>query len=267
MALGMLITVLAGLNLLSLSLTHGFDQPGWGRDLIDLNREGSLGTWLSGLLLATLAVMCVACAAQDAQAGGCWRRNWLLLALALLHVSMDELLAIHERVSAAVQQSLGTDGTFYFAWTIPASGLILAFAGVQARFLLHLTPLVRNQMLVAAAIFLTGALGLELVESAAFVLSAQEQSLLFNSLSAVEEHGADGDRTHHDRPAAPVPARPPRRAAGRRRSQLEQPCPVICSCAAVAHDGAGRGSGPPHNPRRVTGRGVRRTLAPTPCPP
>lgn len=181
------VIVLALLNVLSLALTHGFDRPEAGRDLLDLNREGSFGTWVNGMLAVATAVVTLLCGVQDTRDGGRWRRHWQILAAAFLYVSIDELLAIHERVSAAVQVGLGTSGALYFAWVIPAVLCVAVLALYQVRFLAALDRNTRRRLLVAATVFLLGAVGLELVESYVFVPGQEQQSLLFDGLSAVEE--------------------------------------------------------------------------------
>ncbi len=188
-ALGVGVAVLALLNVVAIVLRHGLGHE-WVlgfRDLIDLNREGSFGTWFAGLLLAALAAVSVLCGVQDQRLGGRWRRNWFLLAGAFVYVSMDEILAIHERVALVVRPALGTSGALYFAWTIPALLLVALFGLVQLRFLAQLARATRLRLFAAAGVFLTGAVGLEMIESAVFTAAGRQQTLLFDSLSAVEE--------------------------------------------------------------------------------
>ena len=50
--------------------------------------------------------------------------------LLFVFVSMDEALAIHERLNGPVRAALGTGGLFYWAWIIPygAAAILIALA-------------------------------------------------------------------------------------------------------------------------------------------
>lgn len=183
------VAVLALLNVLALALRYGVaGGTSWSwLELLDLNRESSLGTWVAGTLLTVLALVCLACGLQERRRGGRWERNWALLAVAFAYVSIDEVLAVHERVAPPVREALDLDGALYFAWTLPALVLVAVFGLVQLGFLTALPRTTRTRLLAAAGLFLTGAVGLELVESAVFTAAGNEFTLTFDGLSAVEE--------------------------------------------------------------------------------
>ena len=144
---------------------------GLGRDtafgivpLLDLNQESSLGTWVSGLLLATCAVLsaCGALAARGPERP--WRANWWLLSGVFLLLSMDEVSAVHDKLTPYLRAALGgTTGVLYFAWVLPALVLGLVFLLLQLRFLRHLGP-TGSALALAGCVYVLGAAGFEMAQ-------------------------------------------------------------------------------------------------------
>lgn len=187
--LAAVITGLLLLTVVALALDYG---PGDGRgvelELLNMGREGSLATWLAGSLLTALAVVSLLCGHADDREGGRWRRHWYLLAAAFLYVSIDELLEIHERLSDGLQAVFDTGGALYYAWVVPALVVVAVFGLVQLRFLLRLPRWTRTRMLLAAAVFVGAAVGLEMVESVVYTSAgADDLTLTFEVLTMLEE--------------------------------------------------------------------------------
>ena len=158
--------VLAAGQAVSILLRYGL-----GRDtafgivqLLDLNQESSLGTWVAAVLLTTCAVLsaCGAITARGAERA--WRSNWWLLSAAFLLLSMDEVGTVHDRLTPYLRAALGgSSGVLYFAWVLPALVLGLVFLLVQLRFLRHLGPTGRG-LALAGIVYVTGAAGFEMTQ-------------------------------------------------------------------------------------------------------
>lgn len=131
-----------------------------------LDGEQNLPTWFSSMLLFTAAgLLCViGMTARAQQRRFAW--HWLVLAGIFAFMSMDEVAAFHELLIVPVREWLDLGGVFYFAWVLPAM-IICAILG-----LIYL-PLVRSLparfrwgLVLAGTIYLSGAVGMELVGGA-----------------------------------------------------------------------------------------------------
>jgi len=94
------------------------------------------------------------------------RFYWTSLAVLFICTAVDEAWAIHERLTGPVGRlfnlSHGNAGVFYFAWVIPGAAVALGLAFAYWRFL-HRQGATGRMMMLAAAIFVGGALGMEMV--------------------------------------------------------------------------------------------------------
>jgi hypothetical protein len=115
--------------------------------------EGGPWTWLSvGLLLVTAWAL-VAATRDRAD-----RRWWLAVAAGFVYLAVDEGLMVHERFNDVVGS--GNDA---YGWALPGAVLALGAALPFARWFFRLEPPLRNQLLVAALLFIGGAIGFEVL--------------------------------------------------------------------------------------------------------
>ena len=145
--------------------------PYFGHDyillrLLDLNEERSAGTFYSvvGLLACAVALLVLAFAARrrDSRWPGdaLW---WMGLSALFVFMSADEGLALHEVLMVHIRKALHASGLLYYAWVVPYSGLALVVVLLYARFLLRLPRAIAIQFVVAGAVYVSGAVGLEMV--------------------------------------------------------------------------------------------------------
>ncbi|HET7501328.1 MAG TPA: hypothetical protein VFK02_10010, partial [Kofleriaceae bacterium] len=80
------------------------------------------------------------------------------IAIALGYVSLDEAAEIHEHLGGLI----GTHGILYFDWVIFAAALLVVLVGLYFRFVFALPPATRNGLIIAAVIYVLGAVGMEL---------------------------------------------------------------------------------------------------------
>ena len=121
---------------------------------LSLSYEANLPTWMSSGLLLVCAIVAGAIAA----ARPLWHRQWWGITAILGWMSLDEAAELHEHLGGLI----GTNGIFYFDWVIPATAVVLALALVYLPFVRALEARTRNRLLIAAAIYLGGALVMEL---------------------------------------------------------------------------------------------------------
>jgi hypothetical protein len=156
---GFLLFGIAG----ALVLAHILAVVFWYRDLLpiddwlyisffDLDEEESIGTWFSALILfaaGQLALLQYRC--TKAVAGG-WSLWWLLLAIGFHLLSLDEVAGFHEFVNTVVEDT---------HWTTYGAILVLVVAAAYLPFLWALPPRTRWYFILAGAIYVGGAVGVE----------------------------------------------------------------------------------------------------------
>lgn len=119
-----------------------------------LSSEANVPTWFSSVLLAGCAVAAGAIASR-AQA---WRRHWWGICVALAYVSLDETAELHENLGG----HFDLHGLLYFDWVIWAALAVAILAVIYWPFLRALSSPTRERLILAAVIYVGGALVMEL---------------------------------------------------------------------------------------------------------
>lgn len=155
--------------------------------LFNLSGEGNIPAWFSALGLMVCAGLLAFIAAEKASRRD--RRfinNWRLLAVIFLYISIDEAAQIHELLIDPIRLALGVGGFLYFAWVIPFSILLIIFLIAYIPFLRHLPKEIRFLFIFAGAVYVGGALGIELVSGYVFDYYP-EATLVRGGLATLEE--------------------------------------------------------------------------------
>jgi hypothetical protein len=186
-----LTTFVIALAILSVS-GHGL-QYFYGNDrfteyvrVFNISGEANVAAWFASFSLAICAALLLGIALIKRKVGGPYVGHWAVLALGFLYISIDETAQIHEILIDPLQATFNTSGFFLDAWVIPAIFVVLVLAAAYTRFLLHLPPRTRNLFVLAAALFLGGALGLEML-SAYVYDNMVDQIILRGALATMED--------------------------------------------------------------------------------
>ena len=126
--------------------------------LLSLSYEQNLPSFYSAALLLGCALL-LALIAHGAKTNG--ERLvpfWWILSAGFLYISIDEVLSFHEELSTLM--ALG--GVLHFSWVIPAAILVLVVGVAYIPFLRALPRSMRIRFLLAGAIYVGGAVGMEL---------------------------------------------------------------------------------------------------------
>lgn len=150
-------------------------------------REASVPTLYSTVQLLVAAMLLAAIAFWHQRAGNPRSRTWWLLAGVVAFLALDESTLIHERFIGPTRALLGIgSGPLLFAWVIPAAIATVVFALAIRRFAGSLPRPTRRLTTTAFALFVTGALGVELVGSA-YASSNGREMFAYTLIVAVEE--------------------------------------------------------------------------------
>ena len=152
-------------TLLQLSL-HLTGQPHpFVAKLFYVDTERNLPTAFSCLLLLFAALLLALVSVLEAQRGAPLR-HWVLLCLGFGLMTVDEAWSIHERAIEPLRALLGEEqdlGVLYYAWVVPGIVLVALLTVYFWRFLGRLPARTALAFAAAGAIYLGGAIGMELI--------------------------------------------------------------------------------------------------------
>jgi hypothetical protein len=152
--------------------------------LLDVRAEGSLHTWFNVSVLTVGSLLHAGVAVMARRGGGvCW--PWVLTATSLALLSLDDLLALHEKLEPLGRALGGGSGALHFAWLVPGLVLAAGFLAVTVVAARRLPVGSRRWMTVGVVAFLVAAVGLELLGGS--VLDGQGDGALYIVVSHAEE--------------------------------------------------------------------------------
>lgn len=134
-----------------------------------LSGEANVPTWASSLLWALAALAAVGCGQRSSVERH--QRTWRLAALGLLFLSCDEVAMLHEELGRVVERllktSLALSPSVWIPWSVTLGPLMVvgaAWIWRRLRECLSDSPAARRRIQAGLLVFLTGAIGLELIE-------------------------------------------------------------------------------------------------------
>src|ERR671932_721750 len=126
-----------------------------------LDREANVPSWFSSALLLTAAAMLALVALDALGRKARWGRHWAGLSVVFAVLSLDETAEIHERIGPWLPAHLHLHGPLHYAGVLPALALALFVGITYVRFLRAHPRRTLLGILIAAAIYITGAAGVE----------------------------------------------------------------------------------------------------------
>lgn len=166
MALLAMISLLAIINVLGLLHSHfglfGERSLENSINLFNMDREGNIPTLFSSFLIFLCAVIIYLIGKSMKESKEPYV-GWFLMGWVFLFLSLDEGAQFHELLISMVRSRIETTGLFYFAWMIPYMMLVILFIIVFIPFLKRLPGETRNLFILSGAIFLLGAVGMEML--------------------------------------------------------------------------------------------------------
>lgn len=114
--------------------------------------------------------------------------KWAILSFGFFIMALDEAFQFHERLNIPVGRLLGDGslGVFYFPWTIPGIALVFVLGVYFLKFLFDLPAATRNRFILAAVLYVGGAIGVELIGSRHAELHGYE-NWAYSMIATLEE--------------------------------------------------------------------------------
>ena len=129
----------------------------------DLGHEPSIPALYSSLALMASAVLLGLIAVARQRQHARYVKHWFGLAFLFVAFSIDECVMFHEMVDTGLSRLLDSHGFLHFAWVIPGSLLAAAVGVTYIGFLAHLDKVTRWLFIGSGALFVFGAIGMEMV--------------------------------------------------------------------------------------------------------
>jgi hypothetical protein len=169
-----------------LYLFAGHDYIFGLRPLFHLDNEGAFPTMYSAVNMLFCSALLATIAACSRRAGTGYSFHWAALSIIFLFLATDEAFELHEKLNDPLREFLNISGVFYFAWVIPYGIAVLVFLAAYMKFLIHLPGKTRALFILAGAIFLSGAMGMEFAGGSHYETYGSG-NLVYSSLVVVEE--------------------------------------------------------------------------------
>lgn len=135
--------------------------------MFDLDMERNIPTLFSSILLLISAFLfyLLSKTAIDKK-----HRYWFGLSMVFVFLAFDESAKIHEKLGDFTEKFIDASGYFYYPWFIGYGILVLLLGIVYIRFFWNMERNVFLSFMLAAILFLTGAIGFD-------ILGAKEASM------------------------------------------------------------------------------------------
>ncbi len=170
----------------SVSIYTGHDVIMGAVPLFNLNAEVNIPTLYSTLLLFFASILLFILGSAYKNIDRWFTKYWYFLSLIFFFLTIDEFSSIHERLGDFTRQALNTTGYLHFAWVIPYAIIVIIIGILLLKFLLKLDKSIAKGFVISGAIFVFGAIGLEIL-GAKEAFESGQNSLLFIGLSTIEE--------------------------------------------------------------------------------
>jgi hypothetical protein len=156
--------------------------------LFYVDMEQNIPTYFSVLLILLAAFLLTVIAILNGKQRIPHGSKWMILSFGFLIMAYDEAFQVHERLNLPVGTLLGdgTLGVFFFPWVIPGIVLVFVVGLFYSRFLLNLPSTTRFRFLMAATLYLGGAIGVELIGSRHAELHGYE-NWTYSMIATLEE--------------------------------------------------------------------------------
>lgn len=166
----------------------GFGHVSHIRTIFDFEYDANLTTWYSSvtLLFCSLLLMLIAIAKKNHRDS--YTRHWQMLSLIFAVMSLDEVAMLHERAGNLIDilSPVEFSGWLNYQWVLLGIPLTLIIAIAYFKFIIHLPARTRNLFILAGALFVGGALGLEILAGYQEGLESSNE-FLYKLFTTIEE--------------------------------------------------------------------------------
>jgi hypothetical protein len=170
------IIIIAVLLITLAGLAARFAMYMWGQEgylealrIFDVGEERSIPTWFESIQFLLCSILLAVVAVAKKQRNDRYILHWSILSIILLLLSLDEVASIHEAIGQQSERLLHSatgftpSGAIKFFWVVPGAIFVIIVLLAYLRFLANLPQTTRRMFLFAGALFVLGALGIEML--------------------------------------------------------------------------------------------------------
>lgn len=151
-----------------------------------LSSEGNIPTYFSAIILLISSILLKIIALFKKNKNDTFSVKWSILSIIFLYLSIDEAANIHELTTLPLRRIFYLKGVFYYSWVIIGIVFILIFSISYYKFLFSLPSKTKYQFLLAAAIYIGGAIGIEMLGGNYHYIN-QGNNLTYGLITTLEE--------------------------------------------------------------------------------
>ena len=163
----------------------GYDHVYGLVEKFNFDIEISIPTFFSSVILLMAASLLGIITIVKKRLSDTYVMQWGLLSIIFLCLSIDEAASFHEMLNP-LRDTFNLTGIFYFSWVIPGSIFVSILACLYFKFIWNFPPAVRNKFIASALIYLSGAIGIELI-GGYFSSVYGENNLSYGLITSLEE--------------------------------------------------------------------------------
>lgn len=185
LTIGVIILTILSLGVQAVRYIYDYRED-WIK-MFNLDREMNIPTWYSTFMLAGCAFLLQAIARGKSQEADPSARKWHILSLIFAYLALDEVLCIHEiLIIPDLAKILHLPSFLAQVWVIPGIILVGIFVKKYWSFWQNLPFRFRRLFLIAAVLYIGGALGMEMIGS---LYSKQygQQNVFYAWMTSLEE--------------------------------------------------------------------------------
>src|SRR5215203_4146154 len=172
------IIIIAVMLITLAGLAARFAMYMWGQEgylealrIFDVGEERSIPTWFESIQFLLCSMLLAVVTVAKKQRNDRYSLHWGFLSIIFLVLSLDEVASIHEAIGAQSERLLHNTtgftpgGAIKFFWVVPGTIFVLIILVAYLRFLADLPQSTRRLFLFAGALFVLGAVGLEMLSA------------------------------------------------------------------------------------------------------
>lgn len=148
--------------------------------LFDVNNENNIPSWYSSITLLLCSLLLWLISEVKSRRQDQYANYWKGLSIIFLLLSLDEVASIHELL-IPLGYAAHTSGFLFFIWVIPGIIFALSIAVIYFKFLMALPAKIRYLFLAAGVIYISGAVGFEMIGGYYFDVYVRENTLTYAS--------------------------------------------------------------------------------------
>ncbi len=152
----------------------------------DLDGNWNMVVWFSSLTLLLAAALAWWIGKATHASGGSRVRHWYWLAVILTLMAVDAAIDLHGLLNYPMRTYVVSSNTLFFAWVIPGLFFVIVVVAIYLKMVLALPRPVMRRVLTAGAVFVAGAVGME-VASGMSLSYFIDQPWVYQACASLEE--------------------------------------------------------------------------------